>query len=251
MTGSGRMAAGDERPDRTFFGAWWESADPDAGLDWKQIAQANPSRRLPRSAIATEYSILPVDSWKRERLNHFVDATAEGAFNPGVWAANKVPNPLEGVAGPYALGVHVHPGWERAAILVAARREDGRIGVEVHRALGPADGPITAARLVEIVAEFVARHPTRVIAYEQASGAASEFARHATESGLPYDPLKPNMIVSAAMDTTEMILAGRLAVDDPLLDLQVAGAARRNVGSMVRFGSTPRPASARSRPSSP
>ena len=37
------------------------------------------------------------------------------------------------------------------------------------------------------------------------------------------------MVVSACMDADEMILSGRLAVDDPLLDAQIPLAARRPV----------------------
>jgi hypothetical protein len=37
------------------------------------------------------------------------------------------------------------------------------------------------------------------------------------------------------MDTTEMILSGRLAVDDPLLDEQVAVTGRRDVGQDGAF----------------
>ena len=91
-----RLAAGDEKPDPTFYGAWWHSEDPDAGLDWAQIRQPNPALgdgRLMIPAIASEYAILPNDSWRRERLNHFVDVKAQGAFNPGVWAACRVSTP--------------------------------------------------------------------------------------------------------------------------------------------------------------
>jgi phage terminase large subunit-like protein len=56
-----RQAAGDEAPDPSFYGAWWESEDPEAGLDWPQIRQANPSPRIDREAITSEYRDLPVD----------------------------------------------------------------------------------------------------------------------------------------------------------------------------------------------
>src|SRR6185369_9649438 len=146
-----RQSSGDEAPDPTFYGAWWQSEDADSGLDWQEIQRANPSLgdgRLTRAAISTEYAILPPDSWRRERLNHFVDTTAPGAFNPGVWAACRVSDPLSGLSGPYALGVDVQPGWERATISVSGVRDDGRIGVEVHRDLR---GDVTADAIVREV----------------------------------------------------------------------------------------------------
>jgi hypothetical protein len=228
-----RQASGDEAPDPTFYGAWWESEDPDAGLDWAQISQANPALgdgRLTKAAISGEHAILPPDSWRRERLNHFVDVTAPGAFNPGVWAACRLAEPLAGVHGPYALGVDVQPGWERATITVAAVRPDGRVGVEIYRDLR---GEVTAERLISEAHAF--RDPVSVIVYEEAAGPAAAFARDEQETGLPWRAMKPVDMVKACMDVTEMIIAGRLAVDDPLLDAQIALTARRPVGQDGAF----------------
>jgi hypothetical protein len=50
------------------------------------------------------------------------------------------------------------------------------------------------------------------------SGGAGEFERHAIEQGIAYDGLQARGHVAATMDVSEMIMAGRLAVDDPLLD---------------------------------
>lgn len=231
-----RQAAGDEKPDPTFYGAWWESVDEDAGLDWTAVRQANPSYgvRLTKAAVQSEFRDLPPDSWKRERLNHFVDVVAPGAFNPGVWAACRTPKPLEGLSGPYALGIDVQPGWERATIAVAGVRSDGRIGVEIFRDIRATENaPVSAARIIAEVEKFP--DPLAVIAYDQVSGAAASFLRHAEESILPYDPLKPTAVVAACMDIDEMIRAGRLAVDDPLLDAQIPLAARRPVGQDGAF----------------
>jgi hypothetical protein len=232
-----RQASGDEAPDPTFYGAWWESEDEDAKLDWNQIKQANPALgdgRLTKQAIASEFAILPPDSWRRERLNHFVDVTAAGAFNPGVWAACRTPEPLKGLGGPYALGVDVQPGWERATICVAGIRSDGRVGVEVYRDIrGTEHSPVTAARVIAEVRKFP--DPLAVIAYDQVSGAAASFLRESEESGENWDALKPAAMVAACMDADEMIRAGRLAVDDPLLDAQIPLTARRPVGQDGAF----------------
>jgi hypothetical protein len=229
-----RQASGDEKPDRAFYGAWWQSSDPDAGLDWGQIKQANPAlsgKRLTRPAIVTEHSILPPDSWRRERLNHFVDTVANGAFNPGVWAACRTRGPLEDAAGPFALAVDIQPGWERATISVAALRPDGRIGVEVHADLrATADQPITAARLVAEIRAFAADYPVALVAYDSISAAAAELERAGLEHGLPMKVYKTGEMSRAAMDVTEMVLAGRLAHDDRLLDAQIPLVARRPLG---------------------
>jgi hypothetical protein len=227
-----RQASGDEAPDPRFYAAWWQSEDADAGLDWRQVRQANPSLgdgRLSREAIATDFSLLPPDSWRRERLNHFVDTSAPAAYSPGVWAKLRTANPLEGVVAPFTLGVDVQPGWERATITVAGIRADDRVGVEVFRDLRPEPGnPITAERIIAAAHEF----PEFVseVGYDRVIGAAPAFVRDELETGFPWRPLTPVDVVTACMDVDEMILAGRLAVDDPLLDAQIGFAARRQVG---------------------
>lgn len=227
-----RHASGDEKPDPRFYAAWWQSIDPDAGLDWTQIRQANPSLgdgRLTRDAISLDHAILPPDSWRRERLNHFVDKVAAGAYSPGVWAALRTPAALEGVAGPFTLGVDVQPGWDRATISVAAIRPDGRVGAEIYRDIRAEPGnPVTADRIIAAVhtfPEFVA-----AIAYDRLIGAAPAFARDELETGFPWVPMTPVDVVTACMDVDEMVLSRRLAVDDPLLDAQIAFVGRRPVG---------------------
>ena len=164
------QATGDREPDPTFYGAWWQSEDPNAGLDWAQIRQANPALgdgRLTEDAIRDEFADFPADSWRRERLNHWVDTAADAAFHPGQWAACRAERPLDGLTGPYALAVHVAPGWERATIAVAGIRADNRVGVEVYRDFR---GDVTADQLVAAVAVFP--DPVSVIAYDGVSGAA-------------------------------------------------------------------------------
>jgi hypothetical protein len=243
-----RLATGDEAPDRMFYGAWWESENPDAATtvgrkitpaEWGQIRQANPGLgdgHLSRDAIILDHSILPPDSWRRERLNHFVDVVAPGAFHPGVWAACRAPEPLEGVVGPFALGVDVQPGWERATIAVAGIREDGRVGAEVYRDLRGTDKePVTAAMITAAIEAFPKLDWVQVIAHDQVSGAAPAFVRHQAETGFPWDSLKPAAVTAACMDLDEMIRSTRLAVDDPLLDAQMPLVARRNVGQDGAF----------------
>jgi hypothetical protein len=234
-----RIAARDEKPDRTFYGAWWQASDPDAGLDWRQVRRANPALgdgRLTKAAIAAEYRTLPPASWRRERMNHFVDQRVEGAFNPGVWSACRMPAPLKDERGPYALAVDIQPGWERASIAVAGIRHDGRVGVEIYRDVRATDTtPITAAMLIALVETFPALDMVQAVVYEGISGGSAAFERHAQDTGIPWQALKPHDVVAASMDVTEMILSGRLAVDDPLLDSQVGNVARRAVGSEGAF----------------
>ncbi len=234
-----RQASGDEDPDPTFYGLWYQSENPDAKLDWAQIRQANPALddgRLSEAAVRTEFGILPPDSWRRERLNHWVDVRTDAAFAPGLWSACRTDRPLDGLSGPYALGVDVAPGWERATITVAGIREDSRVGVEVYRDIRATEGePLTAERIVAAVSAFP--DPIRVIAYDSVSGAAAAFRRDAEETGRPWDELKPAAVVAACMDLSEMIQSRRLAVGDPLIDAQIPTVGKRSFGSegMYRF----------------
>jgi hypothetical protein len=246
-----RLAVGDEKPDPSLYGVWWETDDPDVGYDstggrreltrgdWVELAKANPGLgdgRLVRTAIANEHRKWPREGWQRERLNHFVDVVADSAFPPGAWAANRVAAPLEGLHGPYALGVDIQPGWERATIAVAGIRDDGRVGVEVHADLRRSDGePLAAARIIREVETFPAIDQVLSISYDAFSGAAAAFARAAQESGLPWEPLKMGEMVTVSMDFTERVLAGMLAADDPLLDTEMGGLARRPVGQDGAF----------------
>ena len=245
-----RIASGDERPDHRFYGAWWESVDPYAGAatsgsgkrltaaEWKDIGRANPALgdgRLTRDPIILEHSILPADAWRTERLNHFVETAVPGAFAPGVWARLRTPGPLADALPPYVLGIDIQPGWDRATIAVAATRPDDRIGVEIYRDLRATDGdPVTAERIIAAVEAFPEIGSVQSIRFDMASGGAQPFTR-AADSGLPWEGMKPSEVVAACMDVTQMILAGRLAVDDPLLDAQIAVAARRDVGQDGAF----------------
>jgi hypothetical protein len=161
-----------------------------------------------------------------------VDTIADSALPPGAWAACRVPRPLaDVVGGPFALGVDIQPGWDRACITVAGLRADGRVGVEVYRDLRRADGEgVTAGRIIREVESFPDMDSVLVIGYDQVSGGAPAFLRHAEETGYPWEAYKPAEVASACTDTTERILAGELAVDDPLLDAQMAMVARRPIG---------------------
>ena len=229
-----RQATGAEKPDPTFYGAWWQSEDAAAGLDWRQIGMANPALgdgRLTRAAILHDYRTLPVDSWRRERLNHFIDAVVEGSFRPEQWAACRLAEPLAGLEGPFALGIDVQPGWERATVTVAGLRPDGRVGVEVYRDMRADPGhQVFADQIIAAVRGFPDIDYVMAIAYDQVSGAAPAFVRAAMEDGLPWEALKANHVVAACMDLDELVVSRRLAVDDPLLDAQIPMAGRRAIG---------------------
>jgi hypothetical protein len=229
-----RQSTGDEKPDPSFYGAWWQSDDPDAGLDWGEIAKANPAindGRLSREFIEGEHAS-PPQLWRQERLNHWRDGVSEGAFGPGQWAKCRVPNALGDdpqASRTYALGVGIGPDWQRATIVAAARRDDGRIGAAVYQDLR-ADGTnaLTAATIVDAVRSF----PGSVIAvaFEGAAAGAPAFEADAYQTGHPWDKLSPSAVVAASMDVAELVQSAMLAVDDPLIDAQVASAGRRKVG---------------------
>ena len=174
---------------------------------------------------------MPPDNWRRERLNHYRHRGRRAPSIPAYGPPAGSPAPLEGHDGPLALGVDVQPGWQRATIVAAGVRTDGRVGLEVFADLRDS---VTAARLVEAVHGFGAIDRVTAICYDFSSGAAAAFAVMPRRPALPWDELKPS-VVSASMDVTEMIIAGSLAVDDPLIDAQMAGAARRPVGQDGAF----------------
>lgn len=227
-----RVATGQEKPDPSFYGSWWQSEDPHAGMAWKQVAMANPALgdgRLTKRYLQSEYAILPAEQWQRERLNHWVDVVADAAFNPVLWRANASVSPLEGCTGPFYLGVDVHPGWERATVSVAAMREDGRVGLEVWRDLRQSDGELTVSTIIAALDAFPGQ--VAAVIYEAVIGPAAELGRHGEGVwGTEYRPLKPNQVVASCIDFMELMVAGRLAVGDPLLDAQIPMVAKRPVG---------------------
>lgn len=246
-----RQATGDQKPDPSFYGVWWESEDEEVGYsggtrtghltpaDWDEIGKANPALgdgRLTKAAIEREFHVFPKTTWQRERLNHFIDLAADAAFNAGVWAKNRCPNPMANVGGPYAMGVDIQPGWERATICVAGIREDSRIAVEVYKDLrGTDDEPVTADRIIRAVRGFPDIDSVLAIAYDQQSPGATAFLHDQENTGLPWDPLKPGRVMLACMGVEETIRAAGLAVDDPLLDAQLPTVARRPVGQDGAF----------------
>jgi hypothetical protein len=231
-----RQASGDAKPDPTFYGAWWQSEDPDAGLDWHAIAQANPALddgRLSRDFIEGEYAG-PKELWRQERLNHWLDVLAAGAFGPGQWAACRTPDPLAGSDGPFTLGVAVGPDWQRATVTVATIRPDGKVGVGVLADMRATEAePLTAEAVIRTVHDFAGY--AVAVAFDNSAAGAPAFRRDMEESGFPWDPLTPSALVAACMDTVELVQAGLLAHDDPLLDAQVAMTGRRAVGTEGAF----------------
>jgi hypothetical protein len=223
-----RQSTGAEKRDEAFWGAWWQSEDPTPRLDWDQIAQANPALaegRLSKDFIVGELSG-PPDIFRQERLNHWLEQSSPGAFNAEAWARNRVPLPLEGHAGPFCLGVDVHSDWTRATISVGAMREDKRVGVEVFKDMRAES--LTAADVIAAVHSFPGT--TLAVSYDQASAGAPSFRRDMENSAIPWDELKPSAVCSAHMDFSEMVHAGALAIDDPLVDAQIPYVARRPVG---------------------
>ena len=231
-----RQSTGDAKPDPTFYGAWWQSEDPEAGLDWEQIAQANPAihdGRLSRDFIEGEHNG-PPEIWRQERLNHWIDTIAASAFGPGQWAAARRPDPLADATGPYVLGVSVGPDWLRATVGVASLRVDGSLGVGVlHDLRAQAGHPLTADDVIQAVHSFEG-YPAAVL-YEGGAAGAPAFKRDAEQTGYPWEELTPAKVAAACGDVAELVQAGLLAVDDPLIDAQVATMGRRPVGMEGAF----------------
>ena len=229
-----RIIKGEEPPDPTFYAAWWQADDDEVGLDWDQLRQANPSLdggRLTREAITTEYRVLPAASWIRERLNRWADERADAPFSVKAWAACRQDEPLEGVMGPFILGVHATHDLAEATVTVACRRPDGKVAVEIHRHLsGTPAHPIAAAQLETIVSNFASEYPVAKIVYQYDSVLAPAFAREAAIRSLPYETMNSTDVLRACSDLAEGVAARRIVHNDPLLDSEIASASRRMVG---------------------
>jgi hypothetical protein len=217
----------------------WSAAPeraPDALAGWRE---ANPALGYMPGILEnlrSEYQANMLGGtlgiFETEHLCRWAVSLRPTAFRMEAWQANRCSEPLAGVDPPFALGIGVAPGWQRATIAIAALRPDGRIGVEILRDFR--DG-VLPATVTEAVTKFSEDRWPQTIAFDMSSGGGSEFERHGEESGLAYDPLKPAMVVSATMDTSEMIMSKRLAVDDPLLDYQIPLVVKRNVGQDGAF----------------
>jgi len=212
----------------------WSAAPELAPDDLRGWRQSNPSlgHRVGMLAnLQAEYRAHLLGGtltiFETEHLCRWAVALRQVMFRGPAWGNCRVAEPLQGLDGPYALGIGVAPGWERATIAVAARRPDDRIGVEVYREFRE---DVTPQLVTAAVDEFAKLHWPQVIACDSSSGGASAFLRHGQEAGWEYDPLKPTAMVTATMDFTELIMAGRLAVDDPLLDAQIPLVVKRDIG---------------------
>jgi hypothetical protein len=231
-----RQSTGDDQPDPSFYGVWWQSEDPNAGLDWDAIEQANPALgdgRLSRDFIAGEYGG-PADLWRQERLNHWLDTTSASAYGAGQWSACRAETPLAESDGPFCLGVSVGPDWQRATIVAAAIRPDGRVGAEVVKDMRATDlHPLTAEQVIAAVHGF----DGYVVgaAFDTSAAGAPAFRRDRDETGFPWLQLTTSGLVAACMDVAECVQSGILAVCDPLLDAQVALTGRRPVGTEGAF----------------
>ena len=232
-----RQSTNAERHDPTFMGLWWMAEDDDVGLDFEQLSKANPALmdgRLSRKSIALEYGILPKGNWVRERLNRWADERVDAPFSIAAWGQCRVSEPLHPsmVTDGYVIGVDVTSNWTEGTIVVSAQRNDGRIGIEVHRHLeARIDRPLKASDFLVEIANVAAKIKVDAIVYPAACALAPAFERHAVEAQLPYKALQGPKQAQACADFAEAVTSGRLAHDDPYLDSQIAGSQRRFVGT--------------------
>jgi Phage terminase-like protein, large subunit len=233
-----KIQRGELEPDPTFLFLWWMADDDDAGLDWDQLRKANPALvggRLNQSKLKAEFEIMPRASWIRERLNRWSDERAEGPFSLAAWGECRLHEPLERtqVQSPrYVLAVNVNNNWTDATIAVAAKRRDGRIGVEIHAHLdGTSTQQITGGAVSGIVSAFAEKYRVAKVLYLHNDPIAAEAQRHKAMTGKPWEPVTSVEYLRFCNDFQEAVGSRRIAHDDPLLDGQIAYAARRFVGS--------------------
>lgn len=231
-----RQSTGAEQHDETFCGLWWRADDDDVGLDWDQLKLANPALddgRLSRDMIRAEYGILPKGSWIRERLNRWHDERVDAPFSLKAWGMCRQREPLHPsvVAADYTIAVDVASTWSEGSIIVAAQRDDGAVGVEVHRYLqSRPDNPLTAEDFTSEIIKVARRYQVEQIVYSYSSALAPAMERIAIQESLPCIAVNNQRMQIACHDFAEAVVSRRIAHDDPHLDSQISMAQRRFVG---------------------
>jgi len=229
-----RQATNAEQHDPSFIGLWWRTDSDDVGLDWDQLANANPALgdgRLSRKAIENEYAILPRGSWVRERLNRWHDEKVDAPFTMLQWGSCRLASPLDKAVGKYTIGVDVQSAWSEGTIVVAAMRDDERVGVEVHRHLkGRPGAPLVADDFLREIIKISERVEVEHIVYTQSSALLPALQKFGIERGKPMESVPIPRIVQACHDFAEAVASKRIAHDDPFLDSEMLVAQRRFVG---------------------
>lgn len=229
-----RQAKGAERHDPSFMGLWWRANRDDAGLDWDELRLANPALddgRLSRRSIESEFAILPKGSWTRERLNRWSDERVNAPFSYAQWGACRTEKPLDLVIGKYIIAVDVQADWSEGSVVVAAMRDGGRVGVEVHAHLQQRPNtPLSADDFVREIKQVAEKVTVERVLCTQASALYPALQRFAIEQSFPIEALTATKINQACHDFAEAISSRRLAHDDPFLDSEIQVAQRRYVG---------------------
>ena len=233
-----KIQRGELEPDPSFLCLWWMADDDEAGLDWEQLRKANPALiggRLNEAKLRSEFEIMPRASWIRERLNRWADERQEGPFSLAAWGACRLHEPLQpqDVASPrYVLAVNVNNTWTDATIAVAAKRKDGRVGVEIHQHFeGTTTRQIQGAEISASVSAFAEKYRVAKVLYLHNDPIAPEAMRHKAMTGRPWEATTSVEYLRFCNDFKEAVGSVRIAHDDPLLDGQVSYAGMRQVGS--------------------
>ncbi len=106
---------------------WGDDIDDEAV--WLRVNPAVAVGRVPVQSIRDDRAVLPVDSFRCERLSMWVPQGAEATvFDPAHWDSLCDPNstPLTDLA----VGVDAQPSRSSATVAIAGRRQDGRIHCE-------------------------------------------------------------------------------------------------------------------------
>jgi hypothetical protein len=229
-----KQSMGAEQHDPSFVGLWWRADDDDVGLDWDQLQKANPALmdgRLSRKSIENEYAILPRGSWVRERLNRWHDERVDAPFTAAQWGMCRQTSPLDNVIGKYTIGVDVQSAWSEGTIVVAAMRDDEKVGIEVHRHLKGRPGvPLSADDFLREIIKIAEKVPVENIVYTQSSALLPALQKFGIERAMPMEFVTIPRIVQACHDFAEAVASKRIAHDDPFLDSEVLIAQRRFVG---------------------
>lgn len=232
--------------DPSVFIAEWSGEDDCELDDPYAIAQANPSLghgTIGWPAIKTALATDPPAVFRTEVLCQRVD-TLEEAVSLSAWRALADPaGNLEALRRRLAVCLDVAPDGGHATLAVAGQQQDGRIRVEIAAAW---DSPVTA--MAELPALLEAIGPKRLAWFPSgpAAGIAVELKRW-YEARWPAGPASRRTpfdlyeiagaeVAQVCQGFAMRVLARQIIhPSDPLLDAQIVGSQRLDVGDGWRF----------------
>jgi hypothetical protein len=205
------------------FGMTWYAADdtdaPDNPRAWAKASPAMAEGRIEAATVRDELHALTPATFRQERLNLWSDAADEW-LPPGVWGRATGAPPLDR-GERIALGVEVHPSWERAAVAVAVAGDGPTFAGIAADLAAPPGATVAPADLLDAVAAAAQAWAPGMVVWSRASAVARHLDAWAAEADVPTLALGPADLRTASELFRSELIGGRLMhSDDPLLGQQ-------------------------------